>query len=258
MKKVTIFIGTPQKKATYQAAQEFVTNLKSYTEIDCEYIFLNDYNLGNCIGCKLCFNKGEEYCPLKDDRDMLLEKMDNSDGVIFATPNYSYHVTALMKNFLDRMGFILHRPRFFGITFSAIVMQGIAGGASTVKYLEHIGGNLGFHVSKGCCLTALEPRTVIEQKKISQEIKRASARFYKELMRHKYPTPSFFRLMMFRVGRTYMMMILDDNYRDYHHYKEKGWFESDYYYDVSLGIIQNLAGHFFDFLGKRMAKHRGS
>jgi multimeric flavodoxin WrbA len=64
MKKVTIFIGSLRKHATYQAAQEFITNLKSYTEIDCEYVFLNDYNLGNCKGCKLCFDKGEEYYPI--------------------------------------------------------------------------------------------------------------------------------------------------------------------------------------------------
>ena len=86
MKKITIFIGTPRKQATYQAVEKFIISLKKHGEIDFEYVFLNDYTLGNCTGCKLCFSKGEEYCPLKDDRDLLLEKMNHSDGVIFATP----------------------------------------------------------------------------------------------------------------------------------------------------------------------------
>lgn len=43
-------------------------------------------------------------------------------------------------------------------------------------------------------------------------------------------------------------------YRDYRHYKEKGWFESGYYYHVSLGLIKNTVGSLFDFLGKRMTK----
>ena len=257
MKKVTIFIGTPRKQATYQAVQEFIINLKSLVEIDFEYVFLSDYNLGNCKGCKLCFNKGEEYCSLKDDRDLLLEKMNNSDGIIFATPNYAFHVTALMKNFLDRIAFILHRPRFFCKAFTAIVVQGIYGGTHIVKYLENIGENLGFHVSKGCCLTALEPKTALEQKKMTQKINKASARFYKELMRPTPPIPSFFRLMIFRMGRKSIMAAQDEKFRDYRYFKEKGWFESDYYYDTPLGFIKKLAGCFFDFLGKRMmAKYR--
>lgn len=256
MKKVTVFIGSQRKQATYQAIQEFEKNVKSYAEIDFEYIFLKDYHLEYCRGCCLCFLKGEEYCPSKDDRDLLLEKIYSSDGVVFATPNYSFQVSALMKNFLDRLAFILHRPRFFGKTFTAIVTQGIFGGASIVKYLESVGENLGFHVAKGCCLTALEPMTERQQKKISQEIKKASTRFYKELMRQTPPTPSFFRLLLFRISRSNIMTILDEKYFDYRYYKQKGWFESDYYYNVSLGFIKKLTGRFFEFLGKRMAEHR--
>jgi multimeric flavodoxin WrbA len=256
MNKVTVFIGSPRKQATYQAVQEFERNLKTYAEIDFEYVFLKDYHLEHCKGCKLCFDKGEEYCPLKDDRDLLIEKLSNSDGVIFATPNYSFQVTALMKNFLDRLAFVFHRPRFFGKTFTAIITQGIFGGASILKYLENMGENLGFHVAKGCCLRTLEPRTELQQKKITQEIKNASARFYKELMRPTPTTPSFFRLMGFRMARTSIMEILDEKYGDYSYFEEKGWFLSDYYYDTSLGLIKKLAGLFFDFLGGRMVKHR--
>ncbi|AKN31313.1 NADPH-dependent FMN reductase [Clostridium carboxidivorans P7] len=256
MKKITVFIGSPGKQATYKAVQEFVTNLKSQMELDFEYVFLSDYNLGSCKGCKLCFNKGEEYCPLKDDRDLLLEKINNSDGIIFATPNYAFNVTAIMKNFLDRLSFVLHRPRFFNKAFMAIVVQGIHGGTAIVKYLENIGENFGFQVAKGCCLTSLEPRTALEQKKITQELSKASVRFRKELMRTTLPIPSFFKLMMFRMSRKSINVILNENYRDYCYFKEKGWFESDYYYDVSLGFIKKLAGRFFDFLGNFIGKQK--
>ncbi|MGE5553728.1 MAG: flavodoxin family protein [Betaproteobacteria bacterium] len=256
-KKVTVFIGSPVKRATYQAVQEFEMNLKSCAEIDFEYVLLKDYHLEYCKGCCLCFEKGEEYCPAKDDRDLLLEKMSHSDGVIFATPSYSFQVTALMKNFLDRLAFVFHRPRFFGKTFTAIVTYGIAGAAPIVKYLENVGENLGFHVTRGCCLHTLEPRTELQQKKNSQEIKKAAARFYEGLMRQTTPAPSFFRLMLFRLSRTSIRLMLDEKFRDYRHYREKGWFESDYWHDVSLGFIKKLAGRFFDFLGERMVKQRG-
>ncbi|MGI6575356.1 MAG: hypothetical protein ACOX3A_05855, partial [bacterium] len=50
-------------------------------EIDFEYVFLSEYNLKFCQGCYQCFDQGEEFCPLKDDRDVLLEKIEYSDGV---------------------------------------------------------------------------------------------------------------------------------------------------------------------------------
>lgn len=256
MKKVTVFMGSPRKQATFRAVQEFEKNLKAYGEIDLEYVFLKDYSLEYCMGCKLCFDKGEECCPLKDDRDLLLEKLYSSDGVIFATPNYSFQVTAVMKNFLERLAFVFHRPRFFGKAFTAVVVQGIYGGASILKYLDMIGGNMGFRVAKGCCLRTLEPMTELQQEKISQQVKKAASRFYRELMRPIPPAPSLFKLMLFRMSRTSMRLMLDEKSRDYCYYREKGWFESDYYYAASIGIIKKSAGRFFDFLAKQMVKNR--
>lgn len=256
MKKVTIFIGTPRKGSTYNASQELIKNIEAYNEIDVEYVFINDYNLKYCRGCKLCFNKGEEYCSLKDDRDILLEKINNSDGVIFASPNYAFQITATMKNFLDRIAFVLHRPQYFDKTFMSLVTQGIVGGKDITKYLDTVGENLGFRVVKGFVITALEPSTDKQKIENSKKIKKASLRFYKELNDSKLFSPSLFRLMLFRISRTSIKLILNDNYKDYIHYKEKGWFDSDYYCEVSLGYTKKLAGCIFDFIGKQIAKHR--
>lgn len=256
MKKVIAIIGSAQKKATYEAVQEFERNLKSYMDIDFEYIFLKDYKLEFCEGCKLCFDKGEEFCPIDDDRDLLIDKMSHSDGVIFATPNYSFHVSSSMKNLLDRLAFIFHRPRFFGKAFTSIVTQGIFGGNSIVKYLSCMGQNLGYNVSKGCVLKTLEPITKVAQDKNSREIKKAAKRFYKLLSKPVPPSPSLFRLMMFRLSRASMKEMLSDEYYDYQYYKEKGWFESDYYYDVSLNPIKKMTEWMFDFMGRQMSRQK--
>jgi multimeric flavodoxin WrbA len=254
MKKVTAFIGTESRKATYQAVQEFEKNLKHYGEIEFEYVFLSDYHLEFCQGCKQCFIKGEEYCPAKDDRNILLEKIEHSDGIILATPNYAFQVTARMKNFIDRLAFIYHRPRFFGKSCTAIVAQGFLGGGAIVKYLCSAGENLGFHASEGCCITALDPMTEQQKKKLILKTKKASDRFYNELQR-PMPVPSFLRLMIFRMGRTNVKFV-DQTFRDYQYYKEKGWLESDYFYATSLGLIKRLAGNLFDFLGRQMVKRQ--
>ena len=230
-------------------------NLQSLGEIDSEIVMLSDCNLGICQGCISCTDKGEEFCPLKDDRDKLIEKIMNSDGVIFASPNYSFNVSALMKSFLDRFAFLFHRPRFFGKTFTSIVTQGIFRGEEIVKYFNFIGFGLGFNVVKGCCLRTLEPLTEKGQKKIDRIIDRQSKRFYAQLIKKEYPTPTLFKLMIFRASRTSIKLMLNENNRDYTYYKGKGWFESDYYYPVKLSPLKILAGRFFDLLGAQMARN---
>ncbi len=246
MKKVTIIIGSARKKNTYHAVLQFMNHLKRMRNVDCELVKLSDYYLGICQGCFLCFEKGEELCPLKDDRDLLLEKITASDGVVFATPNYSFHCSGEMKVFLDRFGFAFHRPRYFGKVFTNIVTQGIGGGNKIVEYLDFVGSNLGFNTVKGVCVTALDPRTEKDQQKIDQAIARLSQRFYDKLNAPTHPVPGLFKLMLFRMARSTIQKMLDDRSSDYRYYRDQGWFESDYYYPTRLGALKQLAGRFFD------------
>ena len=256
MKKVTAFVGTARKQHTYSAVHKFMDHLQSLGDVECEIVALSDYHLGICQGCKRCFAKGEESCPLKDDRDVLIEKMMASDGVIFATPNYVFNISGIMKVFLDRLGFICHRPRFFGRTFTSIVVQGIYGGSKIVSYLDLVGNALGFNTIKGTCFTALEPMTEKEKQRMDKVLARHSKRFYKRLIKSDYPVPTLFELIVFRMGRTSMRLELDDTNYDYRYYRDKGWFESDYYYPVRLGVLKKAIGSLFDWVQVRMTKNR--
>lgn len=252
MKKVIAIIGSNRKQVTFNAIREFEKYLSSFGDIEFETVFLKDYSLGYCQGCKLCFDKGEEHCPLHDDRDELIKRLSESDGVIFAVPNYAFHVPAPVKNLLDRLAFIFHRPRFFGKTFTSVVTQGFFGGKSIIRYLNSMAENFGFKATRGCVLQGLEPMTDAACDKNSKAIKKAALRFYREL---KQPSrsPSYYRLIMFRMARSGISN-LDDGYCDYRHFKEKGWFESNYYCDSSLSPFKKLAGHLFDLLGRKLIK----
>jgi multimeric flavodoxin WrbA len=258
MKRVTAFLGTASKKHTYNAVRQFLDNLQLLGGVDCEIVVLSDHRLGTCRGCKLCFEKGEESCPLRDDRDALLRKLESSDGVIFASPNYSFHVSAIMKTFLDRLGFIFHRPRFFGKTYTSLVAQGIYRGHKIVKYLDFVGKGLGFNTVKGLYFTALEPMTAKEKQKIAGAIAKQSERFYERLMKPAYPAPSLFMLMAFRMGRTSMKLELDEGSYDYRYYRDKGWFESDYFYPTRLGLLKRTAGRLFEMIQAWSTRKRNS
>jgi multimeric flavodoxin WrbA len=254
--KVTAFVGSARKKHTYNATEQFMHNLQSLGDIEYEIITLSNYHLEVCKGCMLCLNKGEELCSLKDDRDKLIEKMYNSDGIIFASPNYSFNVSGLMKVFLDRLGFIFHRPRFFGKTFTSIVVQGFYRGDKIIDYFNFIGKTLGFNVVKGSCLNSLEPMTEKDQKKFNSIIDKQSKKFYFSLIKKEFPDPTLFQLMIFRMARTSMQLLLNENWRDYTYYKKNGWFESDYYYPTKLNPIKKLTAGFFDLLFNRIYRKK--
>jgi multimeric flavodoxin WrbA len=256
MKRVTAFVGSARKKWTYNAVCQFLDNLQSLGDIEYGIVALSDYRLGTCRGCRICFDKGEEFCPLKDDRDVLIEKIMASDGVVFASPNYSFQVSAIMKIFLDRLGFVFHRPRFFGKTFTSIVAQGIYGGDKILRYLDFVGNGLGFNTVKGSCIMTLEPMTEKAKQKIDRALAGLSRRFYERLVNPAYPVPTLFKLMAFRMARTSMGLMLDESSRDYTYYKEKGWFKSDYYYSTHLGALKKVPGILFDSIGTRMTKSR--
>jgi multimeric flavodoxin WrbA len=251
MKRVTAFVGSARKKHTHDAVVQFLSNLQSMGDIEYEIVRLSDYRIQACRGCKVCFEKGEEHCPLKDDRDLLIEKMMASDGVVFASPDYSFQVSAIMKAFLDRLGFAFHRPPFFGKTFTSIVTQGFYGGDKIVDYLEFVADGLGFNTVKGSCLTALEPMSEKEQHKMNRVLAGQARRYYARLEKPSYPVPTLFKLMVFRVARTKTRVELDDSSRDYTYYVSKGWLESDYYYPTRLGALKKGAGKLFDLWAAR-------
>jgi NAD(P)H-dependent FMN reductase len=256
MKNVTAFVGSARRKCTYEAVSRFFEHLQALGGVDCETVMLSDYRLELCRGCKLCFENGEESCPLKDDRDVLIKKMTASDGVVFASPSYMFQVSGIMKTFLDRLAFFGHRPRFFGRTFTNIVVQGLPFDSKIGKYLNFVGSCLGFNTVTGSRITAREPMTEKEARKMDRILARQSRRFCKALMKPGNPTPTLTMLMGFRIGRTTMKLELDDSSRDYRYYKEKGWFDSDYFYPARLGPVKKVLGRLFDAIGSRMARKR--
>jgi hypothetical protein len=119
-----------------------------------------------------------------------------------------------------------------------------------------VGGGLGFNTVKGVCITALQPMTDAEKQKIDTLLTRQARKFHAHLSRPALPIPSLFRLMAFRMGRTSIGRELTERDRDYQYYREKGWFMSDYYYPVRLGLWRKLVGGLFDSMARLSNQNR--
>jgi len=251
MKRVTAFVGSARKKNTHKAVEQFLNDLQALGEVEYEIVTLSDYTLRACRGCEVCLWKGEEFCPLKDDRDVLLAKIEASDGVVFASPNYNGQVSGIMKTFLDRFAFVCHRPRYFGKVCTSIVTYSFARVPKIVEYIDILAMTLGFNVVKGACLNAVEPRTEKDRQKIERARARQARRFYAGMVKPASPTPSLLMLAVFRTFRSMIRQSCDDSTRDYRHYAEKGWLDSDYYYPTRLGLLRQGAGKLFDAMAAR-------
>src|SRR5512139_914535 len=254
MKKVTAFIGSARKKNTYRAAEKFLNHLQTLCDVECEIVRLSDYKLGICRGCQVCFNKGEQFCPLKDDRDLLFDKINASDGVVFATPNYNWDMSGMMKVFLDRFGYAVHRPQHFGKAFTSIVSQAMGRGDKIVETFDFAASILGFNTLKGVTITGFDQQMEEQQHEIEHTLTEHSKRFYTLLTKSAYPVPTLFQLMSFRMGRTTVHNQADPMSPDYRYYATNGWFESDYYYPTHLGPWKKATGKLLESMLPAMRK----
>ena len=139
--KITAIIGSQRKGNTLKAVKRVEELLKErFGDMNFEYVMLMDADVKVCVGCFNCLAKGIEFCPLKDDIPAIIEKIKSSDGVIFASPVYVINVTPYMKNFIDRLSSICHRPELFNQHALVVSTVGGFGLKQVLKYMKDIAG----------------------------------------------------------------------------------------------------------------------
>lgn len=247
--KVLAVMGSPRKGDSYKLTQIIEKKLREKGDVEFEYLFLKDVNLEQCIGCHACITKGEDKCPLKDDRAKLEENMMNADGIIFVSPVYNQHVTGLMKNFLDRFAYSWHRPRFFGKK-----VMGIATGGGyfkeTLGYLETNAKYLGFEFVNKLGVPHMEALTPKYKLKMLKDIDKEVEIFYKALKDNKLPVPGIGDLMRFGMWKTNAIACRESLPCDYPYWNEKGWLDKEYYYDTKINIFKKIIVSGLGIIGK--------
>lgn len=243
--KILAVIGSPRTNGfTYRTVQALEREIVAVDpSVSFEYLQLSQVNLGLCKGCFQCLAKGEERCPLKDDRDMIETKMREADGILFSSPVYVCNVSGIMKNFIDRFAYRCHRPDFNGKKAMVVATTGAIGLASTLFALSFSVGTWGFSVVEKLGL-AFDPNGIkenaIDDKK-HQAIVKAARGFYRKLSVQRLPKPGLVKLIGFKLQRKAFAKASQDS-PDYLFWKSKGWLEKGckFYYPVRVGIVKNL------------------
>ena len=99
MKKVLIISTSLRNNSNSEIlAKSFYEGAKINNDV--EFISLKDKTINFCKGCLAC---GKTHrCIINDDTNAIVDKMEQADVIVWATPIYYYTMSGLMKTMIDR------------------------------------------------------------------------------------------------------------------------------------------------------------
>jgi multimeric flavodoxin WrbA len=226
-------------------------------KIEIEKIALGKLDIRTCRGCRACFEKGEELCPLKDDFLILRDKLLSSDAIIAASPVYVEDINGIMKNWIDRMAFNCHRPAFAGKNAFIITTAGGGSSMNSINTMKRAFISWGIYIS-GVCRFRTGALMELEEidGKYHRKIVKAAKELLNSVINNASARPSFYSLLAFKIQQKYKQKnTIDEITFDYQYWKDKGWINKGckFYNPIKTKLIKvslarfvgNIVARFF-------------
>jgi multimeric flavodoxin WrbA len=210
---------------------------KKSLDLTTERVMLARLSLKNCLGCRLCFDRGEQFCPHRDDLLALYEKLRAADGYVFASPVYVEDVNGIMKTMIDRLAFLCHRPSLYGKSAFVLTTSGIGSSRHAISSMSRAFGTWGIKMvgSAQFRMGALTAREDVESR-YGETIVRSAKTFLDQLTQQPF-RPSAYSLIAFAVQqRMWSRAGVDHDSVDYRYWQDSGWLDRGCrYYNPALG-----------------------
>ncbi len=250
--KILAIMGSPKGKGSgYEIVKKIEDRMKTMGAVEFSYLFLKDANLKPCTGCYTCLAKGEDKCPLKDDRAAIEQRLLAADGVILSSPMYVLNVSWLMKNFIDRFAYTNHRPRFHRQKVLTVVNMGGDSPKLALSLLRYaLGGSRIVH-ELGIA-TPPWPQTERAIAKKERVIDSAAKKFYRACLDASLPSPTLKSLILFLARQKIYQARRQYLPADHAFYNGKA-----YYYDMKVNPIKAAAARAVVGVMFNMMKDKG-
>lgn len=245
--KIAVLMGSPRKKDSYKICKMIEEQMQRQGDVGFEYIFLKDFNIEECRGCELCLTKGEAYCPIKDEIQTVVEKLESADGIIFTSPVYACQISGSLKKVVDRLSYLFHRPKLVGKPALTLVTTAGGGMKETAKYLKMIASGWGCNYIGGLEVIASRffenrwNKACYNEKykaHVERQLTQMTNQLYRAITLQTPLVPSFYDIYMFNGMKSKIYTSEADKV----YWEEKGWLTEDYYYPVKIGGLKKLFG----------------
>lgn len=239
MKKILAISGSARKNGDGMKALEIFKRKFDHKKYDFEVLHLSDYHISNCIGCTVCFRK--DKCFLKDDLDLVLDKMKSADGFVFVTPIYNMNISGSLKTFLDRTTYLLHKPVFYDKHSYVLCSTDMGGTGHVLFYLKYM---MNAYCIDNVGATGVLSHQIRNSDKyiesLSKRFDKEADKFKKALDKEKNYKPSFTQLIRFNLWRIKGLKSKDVYQGDYQYWSRSDLIKADYFYPVKINGIKRL------------------
>jgi multimeric flavodoxin WrbA len=204
--KTLIVTGSLRKKGnTERACEVFAEKLAESAErlglhVQMELYRLSEHRIEACLGCRTCFDRGEEFCPIKDETTSFRTNIREADCLVLASPVYINDLSGALKNTLDRMVYACHRPEFAGKIAAILCTTGSTSASHAIRSIKVALMTWGFktvgttQVVLGALASYATLRLRCEKPLIELALKTTNA-----LAKLPHIKPDFVSLLVFRI-----------------------------------------------------------
>jgi multimeric flavodoxin WrbA len=208
---------------------------KNNMTLEWKQIALSSMDIRPCRGCRLCFDKGEEACPLHDDLLAVHRMIKDSDCIVLASPVYVNDVSGTMKTLIDRLAFVCHRPQYHDSPFFLLATTGGSPCRHTIRTMQSAAVSWAAPLAGrialiGGALSEKEALAAVYGNKIAK----AARRIVRFVSRRRYKKPSFLSLLVFAVQQyTWKRVFESEGYdsADARFWMEQRLFEKTYLFN---------------------------
>lgn len=137
--KVLAIVGSPHASGNTSYLVDEALKEIAAQGINTEKIVLGECVVNPCLGHEECHTF--TVCKIKDDAPGIIQKFNEADGVILASPVYFFDVSAQMKAFIDRNFFTFTHEGKRKTKYACLIAIGGGGGADeTIATLKRFVG----------------------------------------------------------------------------------------------------------------------